>query len=339
MIFAYGSSIDHVGLRHGILACVSKEIGQGSSVQHLEHIILATQALGRKLANPSTLDEGDLFLSCLIALGTVEPANETNSSGFIVVMRHLNDRVGGALEKYHYTLFWSLARDTLGSSLEQWFVQAMDFWWASGRLLGPPNLETVLSYQSPFHEDFQFPANCFHIQTVLLQSFEFRELVRFITRQSPNSRYSSSSNSFVGSICDDRLFTEHQRRILDALERELSFPLEIAVSESKASGDLSTTLLINFCWSCSILWVRVNRLLSVVLQAPSIIEGLISQEGLETGASVVEWLRGRLGGSCFLALDKLESPEDYLDSLTHLISGAGKMYLDGTYPLMIHLTY
>jgi hypothetical protein len=316
-----------------------KEIGQGSSVQHLEHIILATQALGRKLANPSTLDEGDLFLSCLITLGTVEPANETNSSGFIAVIRHLNDRVGGALEKYHYTLFWSLARDTLGSSLEQWFGQAMDFWWASGRLLGPPNLETVLSYQSVFHEAGDFSADFFHIQTVILQSFEFRELVRFITRQSPNSRYSSSSNSFVGSVCDDRLFTEHQRRILDAVERELSLHLEIAVSESKASGDLSSNLRISLVWSCSILWVRVNRLLRVVLQAPSIIEGLISQEGLETGASVVEWLRGRLGGSCFLSLYELESPEDYLDSLPHLISGAGKKWLDGTYHLLVRLTY
>src|SRR5271170_1988600 len=110
MIFAYGSSIDHVGLRHGILACVSKQIGQGSSVQHLEHIILATQALGRKLANPSTLDEGDLFLSCLITLSTLEPTNDPNLSGFMAIMHHLNDRVGGALEKYHYTLFWCFAR-------------------------------------------------------------------------------------------------------------------------------------------------------------------------------------------------------------------------------------
>jgi hypothetical protein len=156
MIFAYGSSIDHVGLRHGILACVSKQIGQGSSAQHLEHIILATQALGRKLANPSTLDEEDLFLSCLIALSTVEPTNDPNLSGFMAVMRHLNDRVGGALEKYHYTLFWSLARDTLGFYLAQGFGTARDFWWASGLLLGPPNLETVLSYQSAFTKDLNF---------------------------------------------------------------------------------------------------------------------------------------------------------------------------------------
>src|SRR5271170_1341910 len=188
MIFAYGSSINHVGLRHGILACVLKEIGQGSSVQHLEHIILATQALGRKLANPNTLDEGDLFLSCLIALGTVEPTNETNSYGFMAIMRHLSDRVGGALEKYHYTLFWSLARDTLGLYLEEGFGTARDFWWASGRLLGPPNLDTVLSYQSALHEAGEFPATFLRLQTLILQSFEFRDLVRFITRQSPNSR-------------------------------------------------------------------------------------------------------------------------------------------------------
>jgi hypothetical protein len=222
-------------------------------------------------------------------------------------------------------------------------VAAQDFWWASGRVLGPPNLETVFSYQSAFHIPGDFSVTFyFHLQTLVFQTLEFRELVRFITRKSPQSRYSSSPNSFVGSIYDDRLFTESQGRILEKLEWDLLFRLETVGNKFKThfgGGELSSHLERMFSLSSSLLWARLNRLLRILLQAPSIIEGLISQEGLETGASVVEWLSGRSGGSCFVPLDTLESPEDYLDSLTNLISGAGKKYLDGTYPLVVHLTY
>jgi hypothetical protein len=322
-----------------------------SSAQYFEYIICATQELRRKLANPQTLDEGDLFLSCLIALSTVEPTSAPNLYGFIAVMRHLNDRVGGALEKYDYKIFWALARDVLGFRMATSAGETLEYWSASGQVLGSPTIEMVASYSSPFDEAGDSCSKAainqhvrhltaYILQTLLVQYLELKALVRRIMRQSHDSRYPLPSTSLNRSIYDDHLATESEKVFLDRVLKgsERSWTPESVTSDHEMV--FQSTYSMSVFSSYVILCIRLNRLLRNLLRAPSIIEGLISQEGLEAGARVVEWLRDRSGGSFWLAWKDPEgSFEAYLVCLTYLLPGETRKFINGTYHVVIHLTY
>ena len=117
----FGPCINHIALRHAILAYFTAYYDVGDPLRHLRHANFACSALRRKLNDPTTLDEGDLFVSFILAQWGA--ANEdsvvlrSNMLGFTLIMKQLSDRAGGNISSYQLAVFWPLARDYLQVSL------------------------------------------------------------------------------------------------------------------------------------------------------------------------------------------------------------------------------
>lgn len=59
----YGPLINHIGLLYAILASFTAWYDVNDPLRHLRHANSACSVLRRKLNDPATLDEGDLFVS------------------------------------------------------------------------------------------------------------------------------------------------------------------------------------------------------------------------------------------------------------------------------------
>jgi len=89
----FGPFIDHPTLRHATLAYCTASYDIIDPLQHLRHATSACSALRRKLNDPTTLDEGDLFASFLLALWARASqhfgALASNMLGFTLIMKQL----------------------------------------------------------------------------------------------------------------------------------------------------------------------------------------------------------------------------------------------------------
>jgi hypothetical protein len=118
LAYVYGQSISHPCLRYAICAFSSGYIMGDPSVA-FEYSQKACQALKRRLYKPALIDEGDLFATALLTLCPGLKSSEfmPHMEGFMAIMRHLTEMVGGHVESYALAPFWTLVKDEITSFL------------------------------------------------------------------------------------------------------------------------------------------------------------------------------------------------------------------------------
>jgi len=121
----YGPSISHEGLRYAILACSRRErertVEPGFS--ELQYSALAYAALVKRLKNPMDIDDGDIFVSGLLALWSLRvgqsQAFHIHARGVVSLMDYLSHGRPRALSGSTASFcLWPLLRDQLTTALE-----------------------------------------------------------------------------------------------------------------------------------------------------------------------------------------------------------------------------
>ena len=114
----YSPSIRHSGLRNIIIALMMSKSGSRTSYSpsplEQQHVDITLRELSQKLSNPSTIDEGDIFVSYLLAVwyGEVDSAAiKVHVQGLFAIMRHLSQNP----EFFNSPMapFWALLRDEI----------------------------------------------------------------------------------------------------------------------------------------------------------------------------------------------------------------------------------
>lgn len=350
--FVYGPSIDHVGLRHSLLAFIALQLDTPLE-QHLEHANLAIQALCWKLSKTNTLDEGDLFVSFLLALccfGLTENAEmmiSANMRGFVSIMQHLSNRVRGAIKSYQLAVFWPLARDLLGLGEYVLNLVGGEFWDDSCRVLGMTSFQQMVSY---FHAlpATTLPDDCIGegsisliLHNSLRQNREMKELLRVeMARQNGQNDQATAhklslTSSLSVSLQDDiylavddlavNLMSDEY--IYDKERFRTLFDHEMIVRMSRITVS-----------------VQCNRMFRILLRAPSVLQGLTSEEGIDAGLKFASTLRA-IGGTSFLVNISWDTDtgeltiDEWSEFWKHLVPRAGKKFLDSSHHLIINLIW
>ena len=118
------------------------------SDQHAER---ACGKLGRRLADPASIDEGDLFVACLLAIGCARTCRQEefvlHMKGFIAILAHLSGR-----QSHTFFMFWPLARDEMLLEAYEYFSFCDDVVGllseATIRFLGPNIFQQRQKYEN-----------------------------------------------------------------------------------------------------------------------------------------------------------------------------------------------
>lgn len=311
MAFFYTPSIEHVGLRHSILAYAAHHLGTGASALHLQYAI---QALGQKLTDPRNVDEGDLFVSCLLARcgSFAEEDREqmifANLNGFVAIMKHLFMMVEGDIDRYPLAVLWPLARDELGSIEAEFDYPDLRFWDASCQILGLPTFQQTNAYLEAlsYGKIDEIPVDAIFptFQITRLQNEAMRAFIKLETKRQQLEGF--SPNTLPTSIPIKQLQDDHappssyyQEAVagLSSTLKITSIPLECMSAAENAKIRSETLTIIRMF---QVVLVReFNRLLRTLLEAPSIVEGLISSDGIDAGRCIASHIC-TLGGTMFL---------------------------------------
>lgn len=342
----YTPSIEHIGLRHAILACAAYHLDRGDSALHVDQAI---RELRRKLRDPNNIDEGDLFLSCLLARcgSYAEQDREqmicANSRGFVSIMRHLFNRVQGAIDHYPLAIFWPLARDFLGIVESEYKYEDLGLWDASCQVLGLPTIRQTLTYLDALpseNKDKPPEVRLYAIFMLYRQSESMRALIRFETRRQCVAGFSLNmlqTGLPIKQLQDDHmppstLYQETMAEFSSTLQI-ISIPIECMSAAESAKIRSATPAIIEMC-QVILVW-QLNRLLRELLRAPSVVEGLISPEGIEAGLCIATHAR-TMGGTVFLNGTSCEVDEESdeigvcLQFWKHLVPKANKKFFDSS---------
>ena len=334
--YVYGSSIVHVGLRHAILSFIS--LCRDEPIQHLEHDLAANLALQRKLAHRDHVDEGDLWATFFLGLWDTHNGNTNEESvtahrdGFISIMETLCERVRGEIKNYDLAVFWPFARDT-------WLMDRSDRY---RRILGMPSYKQIEVYTSALpNVIWIWGAELALLTNKDRRVFDERiELTTLFLEQACRKGVTSSNSNTPPPPS----FELSQRQAM-SLQTHLRLPdfllhFLVAVSDpvNSMSSDLQATLLYMSQYArmaASIALIsHLNNLLRYLLEAPSILEGLLSPKAsLEMSAITV--LIAEIGGVVFLGHEEFSEGGDVdccLEFWNYLVPKAGQMFLECMYP-------
>lgn len=120
----YGASIAHPSLHHAVCA-YSAFIYSGPEDDYLHADVFIQRACGvlkQRLNKLPVLDEGDLFVTCLLAM--CEPEEPfVHLQGFISFVKFLFEKSRGDLASYTLSAFWQAAGDELVYSIWRGYVE------------------------------------------------------------------------------------------------------------------------------------------------------------------------------------------------------------------------
>jgi len=329
----YGQSIlGHTGLRYAILASVAKAICTNNS-DHLEYINCAFRELRHKLTDPKTLDEGDLFTSCLIAIAGESDLESRviNVRGFTAILQHLLQEARGAISSYQLAIFWPLARDLL-EEMAATTGMDMDEVEPIRLMLGPKTFKSYHAYidtlQCP-EDGYKYKHKCGELWTISrLQYGELKKAIRLKAhrRSRDFGRYTSSRSAQT----IQPILTHDAERVARAT----------AIVTEEIDNIMSTISRKDILCSFKhrrlavIYFLRlVNRMLCTIMQGSSIIGRLCSPEGIDIAFRLTFWIRS-FGGALFLDLDDQKDGDGealgggYLNLLSELAANASKRFVD-----------
>lgn len=351
--FIYGQSINHIGLRHSILAFITMELDI-SLEEHLEHANLAIQALCRTLSKPNTLDEGDLFVSFLLTLccwsltENAEMMVSANLKGFLSIMHRLRKKVRGAIKSYQLAVFWPLARDLLSLINEHAYGRNLvrEFLYDSCQVLGWTNVGQTISYLEALRSenleddmmDEIFISPLIHSPTS--QCLEMKELLYHkmarYNDQTPHDDPSLRGPLSPSLLEDLHLGTNDEEAVYDLIAKHAAETLMLVENSSNEERDETLVESGEIVWSCRFAFsLRYHRVLRILLQAPTVLEGLTSQEGIDACLRFASTLRD-MGGTVFLEDESWNEEmgeltgSEWLQFWKHLVPRANKKFLDST---------
>ena len=327
--------------------------------EHLEHANLAIQALCRALSKPNTLNEGDLFVSFLLTLccerlkENAEMMISANIKGFVSIMHRLCNKVRGAIKSYQLAVFWPLARDLLGilNILADGGDLVSGFWDDSCRVLGRTNSRQTISYFEalPYSDPEDNMMNEIFVghltHSAVREYLEMKELVRVeMARYNDQTLYDDTSltGPLSLSLHDDmHLDMNEEETLYDTITEFAAKTLMSVENSSNEERDQMTVESEKIMLGCIFaFFLRCNRVLRILLQAQSVLEGLTSQEGIDACLRFASTIRD-MGGTIFLVDESWNeeigelSGSEWLQFWKHLVPRANKKFLDSTHHLPV----
>ena len=113
----YGLSIKHPALRYAVCTYSGCYMEHPESFSQLQYYGRALKALKRKLSDPASVDEGDLFAIALLAMWSgnmcMDDEFQWHTRGFIAMMDHLTHKASTDTSSNRLSIFWPMARDEL----------------------------------------------------------------------------------------------------------------------------------------------------------------------------------------------------------------------------------
>jgi len=334
----YGASIIHLPLRHAMLSYAS--LDRDLVADHLEYDLCANRELQRKLANPDTLDEGDLFVSFLLAVCEKVKSNTIAPyvNGILGIMDVLFHRAGGNIKLYELSVCWPLLRDIFAIYLTD--TAYVDRYL---HILETSHFNQVKAYTEALTGVAWMEEPSWHY--AMLQSVAVHHEGRYLRRllrsqiinQSGEEDSTDNSTSIPASFSvmakELNLDFSHKalRSFLNLTRRPVS-----ALSDDEMKTILSVT---DRAWSIATLSVRArfNSLFRAILGAPTIAEGLSSDETIREVPVIIKILSD-FGGvallepSWTLGEGSMAPLDDILYYWNCLGSAATEMFWQGTGP-------
>ena len=286
----YGPSISHPGLRNMIIALLKSKSGNRTSkyptLSGQRHVDITFGELTQKLSNPSKIDEGDIFVSYMLAIwySDIDSAViEVHVKGLFAIMRHLSQNT--TFLSSPMSAFWALLRDEIlwiTRKSANYANTCQDF----RDILGPKTIQQRQKYENELRTAANFrrsSAKLFHGRSMYTSIHTLMESARIINQCQLSVCDSLIESVLVELQVEYRLFEQKHHEVF--LDLELR-PLETGgyvknwQEERTIIGRLHDLIVLNVC-----------RLAAVSLEAASIQQGLRSPEGIAASTSLISVLR------------------------------------------------
>lgn len=338
----YGASIVHLGLRHAMLSYVLRD--RGCEAEYLKHDIYANREIQRKLAHPNSLDEGDLFVSLLLAASAGTKGDKevvtAHRCGFLAILEVLFKCVGGDICKYELSVFWPFARDILNVLDGPNHSFASQCSHILNVSLNQVKEYTESLYHVPWTETNDLLLICLQAFAVERERDELKHLFRpqiEAHRGNPctfsDSMFAQPSFSFQKPKELDRIeeyvnchqFLLKSLILLESPVDSFSNPVKDAILSISPSLSRMVEISVKS---------HLNVLLRTILDAPTIADGLSSSKAILEIYSV-SFLLERFGGAMFIKFINRVAVEsgvagfdDVLEYWNYLAPRAGRMFYE-----------
>ena len=281
----YGPSISHPGVRNMIIALSMSKSGSRTSkyptMSEQRHVDITFRELTKKLSNPSEIDEGDIFVSYLLAVwnGDIDSAAiEVHVQGLFAIMRHLSQNI--TFSSSPLAPFWALLRDEilwLTRKSANCSKMCQDF----RDILGPKTIQQRQRYENELRAAADFRrsgAKVFYGRSMYTSVHTMMESARII-----NQCQSSVHDPLIESVLVE---LQVEYRLVEQKHHEHFLDLELSPlqrgeyvkswkEELTIIGRLHDLIVLNVC-----------RLAAISLEAVSIQQGLRSPRGIEASTSL-----------------------------------------------------
>jgi hypothetical protein len=286
----YSPSIRHSGLRNIIIALWISKSGTRTSHSptplEQQHVDITFRELSQKLSNPSTIDEGDIFVSYLLAVwyrDVDSAAINVHVQGLFAIIRHLSQNP--AFFTSPMAPFWALLRDEvlwLTRKSPDFFQVCQDF----RDILGPKTIQQRQKYEQELRATgpFNYPAEkVFHGRNMYTSLHTMMESAKIVS-QCQNSAHDPLIESVLVELQVECSLVE-QMHHEDFLDTEL---LPIQSGEYVKDWKEEFVIIERFH---DLILLYICRTAIIALKAPSIQQGLCSQEGISATISLISLLR------------------------------------------------
>ena len=256
------------------------------------HVDVTFTELTRKLSSPINIHESDIFVAYLLALwsGDIDPtATEVHVHGVVAIMRHLCRKLGPRFLSSPTAPFWALLRDEilwLTRKSNSYLRLCQDF----RNVLGPKTVQQRQRYENELRAAIHQPrdpnAKVLFGRSMCTSVHTMMELAKLIDLQYPEQ--CSVQDPIVESILVE-LHIEQQ--VIEQQNHEELLDLELKplqVGEYVEDCDVEVSVIERLH---DLVVLYVCRLATLGLEAPSIMHGLRSSEGLTATSALLSVLR------------------------------------------------
>ena len=286
----YTPSITHPGLRNMIIALLLSSSGSQNSryptLLEQRHVDITIGTLTQKLSNPSEIDEGDIFVSYLLAVWyiNIDPtAIDIHVQGLFAIMRHLSQNVEFTTSPM--SPFWALLRDEI-----LWLTRRSNNCRRICRdfrdILGPKTIQQRQTYENELRTAAQFRhpnAKVFYGRNMYTSVHTLMDSARILDQHDLSTHDPLIESVLVELHVEHRLVKE--KRHEDFLESEIA-PLQKGQYVKDHHVELTVIERLH-----DLIVLHVCRLTTIALEATSIQQGLYSAEAMIEATSLLSVLR------------------------------------------------
>lgn len=312
-IFAhYDRSIVHRGLRYALLAhayWLDHSTMSTGGAQSTRYINQACQTLRRKLDDPGTVDEGDLFCAFLVAMWYenesfkghnpyAAAAFATNAEGVLAIMQHLFTTRNDEFLTSPFAVFWPFMRDEILRSTyesiqnKMRFVENQYYSLQSDRrdtlfrqfsqLLGPSTLEQRWLYQQALlaNNDSRTVRTSNQCDILYLPS----EVMGLLTCHEIMYVEKSRTLDSGWTAWDDSILAESQYYSSPIIQQKA----EMSIEERRACVSIIPYSRYLLCWALETkISLQLLHLSTATLQSHSVCQSLSSSESVALALSIL----------------------------------------------------